>query len=57
MYNKIPIEIKPAKASAKITYTSDFDHDFCLMLRERRATSLAHMQDGALGVEIQCICG
>jgi hypothetical protein len=51
MYNKIPVEIKPTEASAKITYASAFDPDFCLLLRERRATSLAHMQDAALEVE------
>jgi hypothetical protein len=51
MYNKIPVEIKPTEASAKITYASDFDLDFCLLLRERRATSLDHMQDATLEVE------
>jgi hypothetical protein len=51
MYNKIPIEIKPTKASAKITYANAFDPDFCLLLRERRATSPAHMQDAALEVD------
>jgi hypothetical protein len=51
MYNKIPVEIKPLEASAKITYASTFDSDFCLLLRERRATTLAHMQDAALEVE------
>jgi hypothetical protein len=51
MYNKIPVEIKPIKASAKITYASDFDLAFCLLLRERRATSLAHMQYASLEVE------
>jgi hypothetical protein len=51
MYNKIPVEIKPTEASAKITYASAFDPNFCLLLRERRATSLAHMQDAALEVE------
>jgi hypothetical protein len=51
MYNKIPTEIKPTETSAKITYASAFDPDFCLLLRERRATSLAHMQDAALEVE------
>jgi hypothetical protein len=51
MYNKIPAEIKPTETSAKITYSSAFDPDFCLLLRERRATSLAHMQDAALEVE------
>jgi hypothetical protein len=51
MLNKIPTEINPTEASAKITYASAFDPDFCLFLRERRATSLAHMQDVALEVE------
>jgi hypothetical protein len=51
MYNKIPTEIKPTETSAKITYASAFDPDLCLLLRERRATSLAHMQDAALEVE------
>jgi hypothetical protein len=51
MYNKIPAEIKPSEASAKISYASSFDPDFCLLLRERRATSLANMQDAALEVE------
>jgi hypothetical protein len=51
MYNKIPAEINPSEASAKITYASAFDPDFCLLLRERRATTLAHMQDAAVEVE------
>jgi hypothetical protein len=51
MYNKIPIEIKPTEASAKITYASAFDPDFFLLLRERRTTSLAHMQYETLEVE------
>jgi hypothetical protein len=51
MYNKIPTEIKPSEASAKITYASTFDPDFCLLLRERRATTLAHMQDAVVEVE------
>jgi len=51
MYNKIPTEIKPSKASAKITYASAFDPDFYLLLRERRATTLAHMQDAVVEVE------
>jgi hypothetical protein len=35
MYNKIPTEINPSEASAKITYASTFDLDFYLLLRER----------------------
>jgi hypothetical protein len=51
MYNKIIDEINPSQASAKITYASAFDPDFCLLLRERRATTLVHMQDAAVEVE------
>jgi hypothetical protein len=51
MYNKIPAEIKPSEASAKITYASAFDPYFCLLSRERRATTLAHMHDAAVEVE------
>jgi ribonuclease HI len=51
MYNKIPAEIKPSEASAQISYASAFDPDFCLVLREIRATSLAQMQDAAIEVE------
>ena len=43
MYNKILTEIKPSESSTKITYASTFDPNFCLLLRERRATTLAHM--------------
>jgi uncharacterized small protein (DUF1192 family) len=51
MYNKIPAEIKPSEASAQISYAGTFDPDFCLVLRERRATSLAQMQDATIEVE------
>jgi hypothetical protein len=51
MYNKIPSEINPSEASAKITYASAFDPNFYLLLRERRATTLAHMQDAVVEVE------
>jgi hypothetical protein len=51
IYNKIPVEIKPLETSAKITYASTFDPDFFLLLRERRATTLAHIQDAVIEVE------
>jgi hypothetical protein len=51
MYGKIPKEIKPSDASAKITYSDAFDSDFCLLLRERRSPTLSLMQDAALEVE------
>jgi hypothetical protein len=51
MYSRIPIEVKPTETYAKITYSSSFDPDLCLLLRERRATSLAHMQDASIEVQ------
>jgi hypothetical protein len=51
MYNKIPPEINPTESSAKLTYVIPFTPDLCLLLRERRDTSLAHMQDESLKVE------
>jgi hypothetical protein len=51
MYNKIPVKIKPTEAFAKITYSSAFDPDFCLLFREIRATSLAHLKDATLELE------
>ena len=35
MFGKIPTEIKPSDASAKMTFSTAFDLDFCLILRER----------------------
>jgi hypothetical protein len=51
MFGKIPVEIKPSDASAKITFFAAFDPDFCLILRERRSTTLSLMQDASLKVE------
>ena len=51
MYSGIPAEIKPPETSAKLTYANAFDHEFSLLLRERRPVSLLNMQDVALEVE------
>ena len=51
MYGKIPTEIKPSENSAKLTYANAFNHDFSLLLRERRPVTLLNMQDSALEVE------
>jgi hypothetical protein len=51
MYSKIPTEIKPSDAFAKITYYDAFDSDFYLLLRERRSPILFLMQDVSLEVE------
>jgi hypothetical protein len=51
MYNKIPAEIKPSESSTQISYASAFGPNFCLLLWERRASSLTQMQDAAVEVE------
>jgi hypothetical protein len=43
MYNKIPDEIQPTEASAKITFENSFDAKLSLLLRERRSTTLVSM--------------
>jgi hypothetical protein len=55
MYKKIPDEIKPTEAMAKINYTSSFESEFFLLLRERRSSSLVQMQDVSLEVESNII--
>jgi hypothetical protein len=51
MFGKIPAEIKPTDASTKITYSFVFDPGFCLILRERRSSTLTLMQDVSIEVE------
>jgi hypothetical protein len=51
MFGKIPAEIKPSDASAKITFSASFDLEFCLILRERQSTMLDLKQDASLKVE------
>jgi hypothetical protein len=51
MYGRIPDEIKPIEASAKITYANAFNAYFSLLLRERRSTTLLSMQEATIEVE------
>jgi hypothetical protein len=51
LYNKIPVEVKPSQPAAKVTFVGAFDHDFTLLLRERRSVDLTKMQDDALEIE------
>ena len=51
MYGRIPAKIKPSETSTKLTYANAFDHEFSLLLRERRHVSLLRMQDAALEVD------
>jgi hypothetical protein len=51
MYGRIPHEIKPTEASAKITYANAFDANFYLLPRERRSTTLLSMHEATIEVE------
>lgn len=55
MYNKIPAEVGPTPTSTMLTYANAFDSQFCLLLRERRCTSLDDMQNGTFKVEANII--
>jgi hypothetical protein len=48
LYNKIPVEVKPSQPIAKVTFAGAFEIEFSLLLRERRSTTLAGMQDNAI---------
>ena len=50
IYGRIPAEIKPSATSAKLTYANTFDHEFSLLLRERRLVTLLNMQEATLEV-------
>ena len=51
LYHKIPSDVKPSQPTAKITFAEAFYLDFSLLLRERRSTTLARMQDNAIEIE------
>jgi hypothetical protein len=51
LYNKIPRDINPLQQATKVTYVGDFDADFAMVLRERRAPSLLIMKDDAIYIE------
>jgi hypothetical protein len=50
-YNKIPIEVKPSKPTAKVNFVGAFKPDFALLLRERRGATLNRMQDDAVEIK------
>jgi len=51
LYNKIQVKVNPSQSTTIITFAGAFDFDFALLLRERRATTLAGMQDDAIEIE------
>jgi hypothetical protein len=50
-YHKISAEVTPSQLATKVTFAGAFDSDFTLLLRERRSTTLAGMQDDAIDIE------
>ena len=51
MYQKNTNEIKPSETSTMITYGNAFVDEFSLLLRERRSTNLAAVQESTIEVE------
>ena len=51
MYGKILDVIKPLETSTKIAFSNAFNVEFSLLLRERRSTTLSHMQKVDIEVE------
>jgi hypothetical protein len=51
MYNKIPDDISPTEASAKITFANAFDAEFSLLLRERRSNTFFYMEETTIEVK------
>ena len=51
MYQKIANELNPLETVAMISYANTFKVYFSLLLRERRTTNLATMQESAIEVE------
>jgi hypothetical protein len=43
LYNKIPRDINPLQQVDKVTYVGDFDAEFSMVLRKRRAPTLLIM--------------
>jgi len=51
LYHKIPAKVKLSQLVAIITFAGAFDSYFALLIRERRSTTLAGMQDDAIEIE------
>jgi hypothetical protein len=51
LYNKIPTEVKPSQPAAKVTLVRAFEHEFALLLRERRFADLTRMHDDAIEIK------
>jgi hypothetical protein len=51
IYNRIPMDIRPSKEATEVTYSTTFDSDFSLLLRERREMDLNSMQNDTIDIE------
>lgn len=51
VYRKIPLEVKPSKTTAMITFANAFDSKFALWLRVAKPRTLTTMQEVAMEVE------
>ena len=55
LYNRLPVEIKPPPAGAKITFAGAFESNFGFTLRERRSPTLDQIQTNALEIEANLV--
>jgi hypothetical protein len=51
LYKKIPTEVKPSQLVAKVTFVGAFEPEFSILLRERRSTTPAGMQDDVIEIK------
>ena len=51
-YESIPVDVTPPLGASKLHYADAFDHEFALLMRERRSTSLENMMQDGIEVEV-----
>jgi hypothetical protein len=51
LYHNILAEVKPSQPVTKVTFAGAFEPDFALLLRERKSTTLAGMQDDVIEIK------
>jgi len=55
IFNNLLVEIKPPPTSAKIIFLGAFESNFGFTLRERRCTTLDHIQINSLEIEANLV--
>lgn len=48
LYHKIPVTIQPTETAAMVAYSTTFEPDFTVSLRERQSVALLVMQEDAV---------